>query len=131
MTLSEIKLPVRMLNFFSNNNSVSFLFTSVFRTLIGEKTKLQGVNGYTGRGEFEHYIWKNGARRVDIRLRGVAGKTAEIYFDGAKVTDITVKDGVADDSFELPSLTNEESSSGAIEVRQNNHAILSGCIRQD
>lgn len=103
------------------------------RKLVDLEANLLGVNGFTGWGEVEFSAWKNGARRMEIELKGVAGQTADVYVDGTLAKTITLNNGAADRKFDssrgddVPAL-----SQGAhIEIRQNGDVILEGRLIPD
>lgn len=99
----------------------------------GLEAKLSGVNGYTGRGEIEFAARKNGARKLGIELRGVAGREAEFCADDQFTATVSLKNGRADQTFstnrgdDVPEL-----KEGAhVEVRQNGQTILQGVLARD
>lgn len=103
------------------------------RKIIDLETDLRGVNGFTGSGEIEYASWKNGARRMEIELRGVAGPAVDLYIDGAHATTVALRNGSVDRKFDstrgddVPTL----SSDAHIEIRQNGHVILEGRLGSD
>ena len=56
------------------------------------ESSLRGVNGFTGRGDIAFAVWPNGKRQLNVELRGVAGRVAEVYADGALAA--TIESGV-------------------------------------
>ena len=103
------------------------------RKLVDLEAKLSGVNGHTGHGEIEFEMWKDGMRELEIELRGVAGRFAEIFANGDLVAAVEFDNGRLDHRFiskngdELPEL----GEGALIEVRQNGQPILEGVLRPD
>lgn len=95
-------------------------------------TKLHGVNGYTGRGKLGVSAWGSGASVLNIELRGVAGREAEICVDGDRLHSVPLTNGKAARRFHATKeRDNREWTSGAkIEIRQNGQAILQGVLRK-
>lgn len=97
------------------------------------EARLAGVDGFTGRGEIEFIIWNNGGRALDVELRGVAGRTAEIYANNALAATVDLDNGRADCIFDtrkgdaVPDLI----EGARIEVRQNGDVILDGVLVPD
>ncbi len=97
------------------------------------EAKLHGVNGFTGRGEIEFVAWKSGAKEMEVELRGVAGRNAEIYADDAHVMTVSFDNGRLDQTFTtrkgdvLPDLI----EGTRVDVRQNNEVILEGVLIPD
>ncbi len=91
---------------------------------------LHGVSGFTGRGSIAFHAWRSGAKKLNVRLRGVAGKSAEIFLNGQKFTQFALKDGNCDFSMitscggDIPDLVDGAN----VEIRQNDQAILSGAL---
>lgn len=97
------------------------------------EAKLSGVNGYTGRGEIEFATTRNGARKLGIELRGVAGREAEFCAEETFTATVPLKNGRADQTLstsrghEVPEL-----KEGAhVEIRQNGQTILQGVLARD
>lgn len=94
------------------------------------EAKLQGVNGYTGRGEIEFSEWNNGVRTLEVELRGIAGRTADVYADNVFTATVNLDNGRTDYRFNsrkgdiVPALT----QGGRIDVRQNGDVILEGVL---
>lgn len=103
------------------------------RKLMDLEADLRGVNGYTGRGEVEYSAWKNGARRMEIELKGVAGQSADVYVDGALTKTVPLHNGATDHKFDsshgddVPALC----EGARIEIRQNGDVILEGRLSPD
>lgn len=97
------------------------------------ESSLRGVNGFTGRGDIAFAVWPNGKRQLNVELRGVAGRVAEVYADGALAATIDLDEGRAGKSFntkrgdDVPYLTKDAS----IDVRQNGQVILEGAFRSE
>ncbi|MHA7871607.1 MAG: hypothetical protein ACX939_04580 [Hyphococcus sp.] len=97
------------------------------------EAKLQGVNGFTGRGEIEYAAWSSGARALEVELRGVAGRSAEVYADGAPIAEVNLDNGRVDRTFatqrgdSVPELI----EGARIDVRQNGDIILEGVLIPD
>jgi len=94
------------------------------------ETALQGVDGYTGRGEIEFAIPRKGGRQLGIELRGVAGRAADLYANDAHIAAIDLDNGRADKFFDsrkgdpVPALIDGT----PVEIRQNGHVILKGVL---
>lgn len=94
---------------------------------------LRGVNGFTGRGEIEFTLGENGDRKLSVGLRGVAGRSAEVFADGALAATVNLDDGRADRLFDtrrgdaVPALT----AGARIDIRQNGDVILEGVLTRD
>ena len=97
------------------------------------EAKLIGVNGYTGCGEVEFAIWNNGARELEIELKGVAGREASVYANDRLAATVDLDNGRVDRTFDtrhgdaVPDLI----EGARIEVRQNGEAILEGVLVRD
>ncbi len=97
------------------------------------ESNLKGVNGYTGQGDIAFAAWPNGKRKLDVALRGVAGRVAEVYANGALAATIDLKEGRAGRSFntqrgdQVPQLTPD----ATIDVRQNGQIILEGAFNTE
>lgn len=97
------------------------------------EAKLTGVNGYTGRGEIEFTAWKGGARVLEVELRGVAGRSADIHINDAFVMTVNFDNGRLDKTFSTRNGdTVPELAEGAqIVIRQNDEIILEGVLIPD
>jgi hypothetical protein len=97
------------------------------------EARLQGVDGYTGRGEIEFTAWKNGKKKMEVELRGVAGRNAEVYADNVLTVTVDLDNGRGDHKFntrkgdEVPDLV----EGARIDVRQNGEIILEGVLIPD
>lgn len=97
------------------------------------ESNLRGVNGYTGRGDITFAVWPNGKRKLDVALRGVAGRVAEIYANDALAATIDLNDGRAGRTFDtrrgdpVPHLTRD----ARLDVRQNGQIILEGAFNTE
>lgn len=97
------------------------------------ETKLSGVNGFTGRGEIEFTAWKNGVRELEVELRGVAGRYADIHADDAFVMTVNFDNGRLDQTYStrngdpIPELI----EGARIVVQQNGEIILEGVLIPD
>lgn len=106
---------------------------SIGRKVADLEARLTPVNGYTGRGEIEFSAWRNGSKQLEIELRGVAGRSADVYINGERVKTVSLNNGRVDAFFDtrkgdaLPEL--REGSN--VEVRQNGDAILDGVLLPD
>lgn len=95
--------------------------------------KLSGVSGFTGRGDIEFTVWKSGARELEVELRGVAGRIAEVYADNVLIATVNLNNGRVGHRFDtrkgddVPALVEGE----RIEVRQNGDVILDGVLIPD
>ncbi len=94
------------------------------------ESSLRGVNGFTGRGDITFAVWPNGKRKLDVALRGVAGRVAEVYANDTLAVTIDLDDGRAGRTFytrrgdAVPYLTQDM----RIDVRQNGQVILEGAF---
>ena len=94
--------------------------------------RLAGVNGFTGRGDIAFTLWNSGEKTMEVALRGVAGRSAEIYEGDALIAEVAIVNGRADTAFHtrkgavLPDLGPE----ARLDIRQNGHAILSGSLKK-
>lgn len=119
-------------NFLRRGVVLNFSFLAG-RKLMDLEANLTGVNGYTGRGEIEYSAWKNGARRMEVELKGVAGQTADIYVDGTLAKTVPLRNGAVDHTFDssrgddVPALC----EGARIEIRQNGDLILEGRLIPD
>ncbi len=92
--------------------------------------KLTGVNGFTGAGEIGFIARRNGARSIEIELRGVAGREAVVYAEDQPVATLRFDHGHASQVLatekgdDVPALF----YGAAIEIRQNGEAILKGSL---
>ena len=97
------------------------------------EAKLRGIDGFTGRGEVEYTEGENGERVLEVELKGVAGRTAEVYIDRALTVTVPISSGRADETFmtrrgdTVPQLFNGQH----VEIRQNGQAILAGVFAPD
>jgi len=109
------------------------LFRALPRKVADLEAKLQGVEGFTGRGEVEFTAWNSGAREMEVELRGVAGRSAEVYVDNALVLTVSFDKGRLDQTFstrkghDIPDLV----EGARIEIRQNGEIILEGVLIPD
>jgi len=108
--------------------------TRIFpRKIADYEAKLTGVGGFTGRGEVAFSAWTSGAKNLEVALRGVAGRVAEIFVDGGFVATIDLDNGRANQVFDtrrgntLPSFV----EGGRVEIRQNGDVILEGVLIHD
>lgn len=103
------------------------------RKSVDLEAKLTGVNGYTGRGEIEFAIWHNGVRELDIELRGIAGRTADIYAGESHIATVNLEKGKVDYTFSTRKgdAVPVFAAQTLIEVRQNGDVILSGVFAND
>ncbi len=92
------------------------------------ESSLRGVDGYTGRGDIAFSAWPNGKRKLAVELRGIAGRIAEVYADGALAATIDLNDGRAGQTLDTKhGDTVPHLAEGAhIDVRQNGQIILEG-----
>jgi len=96
----------------------------------GLETKLDGVAGFTGGGDFTYSTRRGGHRAYKIELRGIAGKAADLYVSGIKITSIELTDGRAARKFDTKrgDPTPRLSADDLIEIRQNGSIILTGVL---
>ncbi len=97
------------------------------------EARLQPVNGYTGRGEIEFSAWRNGSRQLEVELRGVAGRSADVFVNGERVQTVMLDNGRVDAFYDTRQgdAVPELAEGAAVEVRQNGDPILSGVLRPD
>ena len=94
--------------------------------------KLTGVNGFTGAGEIEFVSRRNGARSLEIELRGVAGREAVVFADDVPIATLRFDHGRASQVFNTDRGHNVPPLyfGAAIEIRQNGEAILKGALNR-
>lgn len=98
----------------------------------GLKAALNGVNGFTGGGEIIFGVTLSGENLIAVRLRGVAGRKADIFSGDTLVATVPLNNGRAGKRFTLENSALPELDEGAkIEVRQNGDVILSGVFSGD
>lgn len=94
------------------------------------EANLSGVNGYTGRGKLEFTQWQNGARAINVDLRGVAGRDADIHVGDDIVLNVSVDKGRVAQKFnsrkghEIPALV----EGAQVSISQNGVIILEGAL---
>ena len=117
---------------------LKFLFGNQARVRIGNKLSdleadFSPVNGYTGRGEVEFSAWKDGSRQLEVELRGIAGRSADIYVNNMRVKSVTLTEGRGDEFFDtrqgdaIPDIR----EGTIVEVYQNGQPILSAVMKHD
>ncbi len=94
------------------------------------ESRLQGVNGFTGRGDIEISSWRSGVRKMGVGLTGIAGLNADIFIDGAHCQTIPLENGAVHFTANTSRGDNvPDITTGAqIEIRQNGEAILGGTL---
>jgi len=91
---------------------------------------LQGVDGFTGRGEIAYARRSNGEQRMRVQLRGLAGRSADVFVNGAAFKTVFLDNGLFRHSFDstrgerIPTLN----EGARLEIRQNGHLVLEGCL---
>ena len=97
------------------------------------EAKLSGVNGYTGYGEIELTFWHSGTREMEVELRGVAGRQAEIHLNGSQAVTVDLSNGRVDKYFDTRNGDNvpELTIGDRVQVRQNGDIILEGILELD
>lgn len=117
---------------------LKFLFGETARFQIGRKladleADFVPINGYTGRGEIEYSAWADGSRQLEVELRGIAGRSADIHIDGTRVMSVTLNDGRVDKFFDTRQgdAIPEIREGSLIEVYQNSQPILSAVVERD
>lgn len=104
--------------------------TPAGRTATFLAARLQGVRGFTGRGSVSYVDWPGAARRLVIKLRGIAGVSVDIFVDDARIGGLPVRKGAA--AYRRLSLGDEAGPALAaddrIEIRQNGDLILEGAL---
>ena len=94
---------------------------------------LTGVSGFTGGGAVEYAENRNGERRIGVKLRGVAGRSADIFYTGRRIANIRLENGHAAIAYssrrghKIPPFE----SGGTITIVQNGDAILTGVLKTD
>ena len=112
---------------------LGFIFNALTRKRAALETKLLGVSGFTGRGDIAFGAWKNGKKKMKVALRGVAGKTAEIYANNTPALTLSVNNGRVKQNFttlngdNIPDLI----EGTHIDIRQNGEVILAGVLKSD
>lgn len=103
------------------------------RKLADLEARLSGVNGFTGRGEIEYSAWHDGSRELEVELRGVAGRAADVIVNDVKVISVALDNGRVDATFDtrLGDAIPDLGVGGRVEIRQNGEAILKGVLAQD
>ncbi len=100
------------------------------RVRIALNTKLQGVNGFTGNGDVAFLFWRSGAKKIDIGLNGVAGRTADVFLNDAHYQAMPLENGAA--RFTLNTSRGDPvpdlAPGASVEIRQNGEAILGGTL---
>lgn len=101
---------------------------------IGEtslEAELEGVDGYTGAGQFRYSVSRGGSTNYQAELKGVAGLRAELFAQGEFVAPIPCDKGRASAAFDsrLGDLAIRLHPGDLIEIRQNGFAILKGVLR--
>jgi len=100
------------------------------RVRLALDSRLQGVNGFTGHGEVAFLFWRSGAKKIDIGLSGVAGRSADIFIDDAHYQAMPLNNGTVRFTVKtscgniVPDLT----PGAKVEIRQNGEAILGGTL---
>ena len=97
------------------------------------QAKLRGVDGYTGQGGVTVAISQNGKRKMGVALRGIAGRSAEVFADGAYAGTVELTNGRADQTFDTTrGETLPEIHCGTeFDIRQNGQIILKGALTSD
>lgn len=92
------------------------------------RATLKGVDGFTGRGAISFTAWSNGARQMEVSLRGVAGRQAQVRATVDPSVSIVVENGRADAKLDTrtgdalpPCVQNEQ-----LTIVQNDIVILTG-----
>ncbi len=106
------------------------ILNALSRKLTSLETKLRGVSGFTGRGEIAFTARKSGLKKMDVELRGVAGRCAEVFIDDVFLTNIDLDNGRVDHTLTtrkgdtIPDLI----EGTRVDVRQNGEIILEGIL---
>ncbi len=100
------------------------------RVRIALNSRLQGVNGFTGHGDIAFLFWRSGAKKIDIGLSGVAGRSADIFIDDTLYQAMPLDNGAARFSVKTSSgdIVPDLAPGAKVEIRQNGEAILSGTL---
>ncbi len=107
--------------------------TAINKKVLDLEAKLSPVVGGSGRGEIEFTAWRDGAKQLDIELRGMSGSSAEVFIDGERITTVLLENGRADVFLDtckgnaVPSFT----QGAQVEIRQHNDLILGGVLLPD
>ncbi len=100
------------------------------RVRLALNSRLQGVNGFTGHGDVTVLFWRSGAKKIDIGLSGVAGRSADIFINGAHYQSMPLEYGAVHFTVKtscgdiVPDLT----PGTKVEICQNGEAILGGTL---
>ena len=110
------------------------LLSKVFpRKTADLEANLIGIAGFTGHGEVEFTSWSNGTRQLEVELRGVAGRVAEIHINDRHIASVSLENGRADKTFDTRAgdQVTECSPGAQVQIRQNGDIILEGALRRD
>ncbi len=100
------------------------------RVRVALNSTLQGVNGFTGHGNVAFFVWRSGAKRIDISLNGIGGRTADVFIDNAHYQAMPLENGAVRFTVKtscgdlVPSLA----PGARVEIHQNGEAILGGTL---
>lgn len=92
--------------------------------------KLTGVSGFTGRGSVRFSPDGQGGGALLVMLNGLAGRSADIFADGAFAANIAITNGRANAIFssskgdKLPAIED----GAQIDIHQNGDVVLSGVL---
>lgn len=95
------------------------------------ETKLSGVAGFTGSGQFRYALSPAGSANYEADLKGIAGLRCELFAQGEYVATLACRDGKVlarlDSRLGDPAIRLE--AADVIEIRQNGCAILNGALK--
>ena len=95
--------------------------------------RLRGVDGFTGRGEISYARQNNGEQRMRVQLQGLAGRSADVFVNGAAFRTVFLDNGFFRHAFDstrgerIPTLN----EGAVLEIRQNGHLVLEGSLARD
>lgn len=95
-------------------------------------SRLEGVAGFTGSGQFRYVASRAGSTNYETELRGVAGLRAELFANGEFVAALDCRDGKASAAFDsrLGDPAIRLSADDVIEIRQNGCPVLKGVLKE-
>ncbi len=95
------------------------------------EARLKGVAGFTGSGAFRYSLSQGGSVNYETELKGVAGLRCELFAEGEFVATLSCKDGKVNAKFDsrLDDPAIRLDADDLIEIRQNGDVILTGALK--